>query len=92
MLDYLKILFPLIKKNFLYVFSFSTIITFGDFTIISFFRNQDFETLPSYLFRLISVYRFEEASFVAGLMLFVSIVIYFIIDNFNYKGNPVIKT
>ena len=91
-LDYFKIIFPLIKKNFLYIFSLSTIITFGDFTIISFFRNQNFETLPSYLYKLISMYKFEEASFVAGLILLISIIIYFIIDNFNYQGKPDIKT
>ena len=90
--DYLKILFPLMKKNFLYLFAFSTIIAFGDFTIISFFKDQNFETLPSYLYRLISAYRFEEASFVAAFMLFISMIIYFVIDNFNYKGKLVIKT
>ena len=92
LIDYLKILFPLIKKNFLYIFSFSTVITFGDFTIISFFRDQDFETLPSYLFKLIAVYRFNEASFVAGFILIVSMIIYFVIDNFNYNGKSAIKT
>ena len=90
--DYFKIIFLLIKKNFLYIFSLSTIITFGDFTIISFFRNQKFETLPSYLYKLISMYKFEEASFVAGLILLISIIIYFVIDNFNYQGKPDIKT
>ena len=80
------------KKNCLYVFSFSTIITFGDFTIISFFKDQNFETLPSYLFRLISVYRFNEASFVAGFILLISLVIYFLIDNFSYQGKSAIKT
>ena len=92
LIDYFKIIFPLIKKNFFYIFSFSTVITFGDFTIISFFRNENFETLPSYLFKLISVYRFEEASFVAGIILLISMLIYFIIDNLPYQGRPVIKT
>tara|TARA_Y100001970_G_scaffold279516_1_gene387009 strand:- start:826 stop:2415 length:1590 start_codon:yes stop_codon:yes gene_type:complete len=91
-IDYVKILLPLIKKNLLYVLSFSTIITFGDFTIISFFKDQNFETLPSYLYKLISVYRFDEASFVAGLILFISIFLYFVIDNFNYKDKPAINT
>ena len=90
--DYYKILFPLIRKNCLYVFSFSTVITFGDFTIISFFRDQNFETLPSYLFKLISVYKFNEASFVSGFILFISLIIYFLIDNLNYQGKSVIKT
>ncbi len=86
--DYYKIIFPLIKKNVLYVFSFSTAITFGDFTIISFFKNQDFETLPSLLFRLISSYKFNEASFIAGLMLILTLVIYFFIDNYSYRDKP----
>ena len=89
LLDYYKIIFPLIKKNLLYVFSFSTVITFGDFTIISFFRNHSFETLPSLLFRLLSAYRFNEASFVAGFILILSLIIYFFIDNSIYKVKPV---
>ena len=91
-INYFSIIFPLFKKNFLYVFSLSTVITFGDFTIISFFRSDSFETLPSFLYRLISSYKFNEASFVAGVILLISIIIYFIIDNLNYQGKPVIKT
>ena len=90
--NYLSILFPLMKKNCIYVFSFSTIITFGDFTIISFFKDQNFETLPSYLYRLISAYKFNEASFVAGFILMISLIMYFLIDNFNYQGKSAIKT
>ena len=92
LINYFKIIFPMFKNNFLYVFSFSTVITFGDFTIISFFRSENFETLPSYLFKLISTYKFNEASFVAGIILLVSMVIYFLIDNLNYQGKPDIKT
>lgn len=92
LISYFKILFPLIKKNFLYVFSFSTVITFGDFTIISFFRSENFDTLPSYLYKLMSVYRFNEASFVAGIIITMSLLIYFLIDNLIYQGKPVIKT
>mgnify|MGYP003952192667 CR=1 FL=1 len=91
-ISYIKIIFPLFKKNFLYVLSFSTVITFGDFTIISFFRSENFETLPSYLFKLISTYQFNEASFVAGIILSLSMIIYFFIDNQNYQGRPDITT
>ena len=90
--SYIKIIFPLLKNNFLYVFSFSTVITLGDFTIISFFRSENFETLPSYLFKLISTYQFNEASFVAGTILIISMIIYFFIDNLNYQGRPDITT
>ena len=92
LINYFRIISPLIKKNYLYVFSFSTVITFGDFTIISFFRSDSFDTLPSFLYRLISSYKFNEASFVSGVILLISMIIYFIIDNLNHQGKPVIKT
>ena len=90
--NYFIILLPLIRKNLIFVFAFSTVITFGDFTIISFFKDQDFDTLPSYLYKLISVYKFNEASFVAGIILILSMIIFLTIDNLNYQGKSVIKT
>ena len=90
--NYFIILLPLIRKNLIFVFAFSTVISFGDFTIISFFKDQDFDTLPSYLYKLISVYKFNEASFVAGIILILSMIIFLTIDNLNYQGKSVIKT
>ena len=80
-IDLFKITFPLIKKNIIYLFSFSTAISFGDFAIISFFKNEKFQTLTSLLYKLISTYRFEEATFVAGFILFFSLIIYLFFDN-----------
>ena len=91
-INYFRIISPLFKNNFIYIFAFSTVITLGDFTIISFFRSESFETLPSYLYKLISSYRFNEASFIAGIILLISMIIYFIIDNFSYQGRPAIRT
>ena len=68
------------------------VITFGDFTIISFFKDQDFDTLPSYLYKLISVYRFNEASFIAGVILIFSMMIFLFIDNVDYQGKSAINT
>ena len=82
----------MIKRNIIFVFAFSTVITFGDFTIISFFKDQNFDTLPSYLYKLISVYKFNEASFVAGVILTLSMIIFLLIDNVNYQGKSAIKT
>ena len=90
--NYFIILLPMIKKNIIFVFAFSTVITFGDFTIISFFKDQNFDTLPSYLYKLISVYKFNEASFVAGVILILSMIIFLLIDNLNYQGKSAIKT
>ena len=90
--NYFIILLPMIKKNIIFVFAFSMVITFGDFTIISFFKDQNFDTLPSYLYKLISVYKFNEASFVAGVILILSMIIFLLIDNLNYQGKSAIKT
>ena len=84
-INFIKIIYPLIKKNLFYVFSFSAAMSFGDFTIISFFKNESFQTLPSLLYKLITSYHFNEASIVAGFILIFSLFIYLIFDNINYK-------
>ena len=56
-INFFKIIFPLIKKNLFYLFSlFLQPISFGDFTIISFFKseNRSKHCLPSLLYKLIS--------------------------------------
>ena len=86
---FIKIIIPLIKKNLLYVFSFSTAISFGDFTIISFFKSESFQTLPTLLYKLITSYRFNEASLVAGFILIFSLIVYLVLDNeIFYKDKP----
>jgi len=87
--NFIIIIYPLIQKNLFYIFSFSAAISFGDFTIISFFKNESFQTLPTILYKLITSYRFDEASFVAGFMLIFSLLIYLLFDNSFYKDNPV---
>ena len=87
--EFIKIIIPLIKKNLLYVFSFSAAISFGDFTIISFFKSDSFQTLPTLLYKLITSYRFNEASIVAGFILIFSLIIYLVLDNeIIYKDKP----
>ena len=87
--NFIKIIYPLIQKNLIYIFSFSAAISFGDFTVISFFKNESLQTLPTILYKLIISYRFNEASFVAGFMLIFSLLIYLFFDNSFYKDNPV---
>ena len=85
---FIFIIFPLIKKNIFFVFSFASALSFGDFTIISFFKNDSFQTLPTLLYKLISAYKFNEASFVAGFILIFSLFIYLLFDNWFYKDKP----
>ena len=87
-INFIKLVYPLLKRNLFYVFSFSTAISFGDFTIISFFKNESFQTLPSLLYKLITSYRFNEASIVAGFILIFSLLTYLIFDNNFYRDKP----
>jgi len=87
-INFIKIIYPLIKKNLIYIFSFSAVISFGDFTIISFFKTESFQTLPTLLYMLLTSYKFDEASFIAGFMLLFSILIYLFFDNLFHKDNP----
>jgi len=41
---------------------------------------------------LIGVYKFNEASFVAGVILILSMIIFLLIDILNYQGKSAIKT
>jgi len=38
------------------------------------------------------VYRFNEASFIAGVILIFSMIIFLFIDNVDYQGKSAIKT
>ena len=87
-INFIKIIYPLIKKNLFYVFAFSVAISFGDFTVISFFKNESLQTLPTLLYKLITSYRFNEASFIAGFILIFSLVIYLLFDVVFYKDSP----
>ena len=86
--NYIIIIFPLIKQNLIYIFAFTSAISFGDFTVISFFKNESYETLPILLYKLIGSYRFEEASFVAGFILVFSLFLYLTFDARNQKDKP----
>ena len=74
--------------SLIYIFAFTSAISFGDFTVISFFKNESYETLPILLYKLIGSYRFEEASFVAGFILVFSLFLYLTFDARNQKDKP----
>lgn len=73
-----------LKRLLTYSFAFACVISLGDFGIIALFGNQDFMTLPYYLYELVSHYRYQEASLVALLLLIIS---YFILNLFEYASN-----
>lgn len=71
-----------LKRLFLYCFALACIMSMGDFGIVALFGGQDFMTLPLYLYELIAHYRYDEASFVAMLLLVIS---FLFMTFFEYK-------
>lgn len=79
--SYLKIIeFSALKKLYLYSFAFSFLLSIGDFGIIAFFGNDGILTLPYYLYELLGTYRENEASFVAFVLLLLTIIIFVFFD------------
>ena len=87
--EFILIIFPLLKNSVFFVFAFSLALSFGDLTIISFFKMENFRTLPVLLYDLIFSYRFTDASLVSGIILLVSISLYLVFDKVIYKESPV---
>jgi len=76
--------FKALKKLFIYSFTLACIMSLGDFGIVALFGGQQFMTLPYYLYELISYYRYQEASFIALLLLLIS---FLFITLFEYSNN-----
>ena len=87
--EFILIIYPLLKNSIFFVFAFSLALSFGDLTIISFFKTENFKTLPVLLYDLIFSYRFADASLVSGIILLVSITLYLLFDKLIYKESPV---
>ena len=87
--EFILIIYPLLKNSIFFVFAFSLALSFGDLTIISFFKTENFKTLPVLLYDLIFSYRFADASLISGIILLVSISLYLVFDKLIYKESPV---
>lgn len=81
-LNYLYLIeYRALKRLFGYSFAFAYVISMGDFGIIALFGNQDFMTLPYYLFELVSNYRYQEASFSSLILLIISFLLINLFEN-----------
>ena len=78
----------MLKNSIFFVFAFSLALSFGDLTIISFFKTENFKTLPVLLYDLIFSYRFADASLISGIILLISISLYLVFDKIIYKESP----
>lgn len=61
--------YPHLKNSLVYVFALSFCFSLGDLGIISLFENEDFITLPWYLYQLMGSYKTQDAAGVALILL-----------------------
>ncbi|MFC3023225.1 thiamine/thiamine pyrophosphate ABC transporter permease ThiP [Vibrio zhugei] len=68
-------------------FSLSFLLSLGDLSAIALFGNQDFRTLPLYLYQLLGSYQTDAAAVVSLTLLLFSIGIFYLVEKvFSWQG------
>ena len=75
--QFIYIQYPYLKSSIGYILALAFCFSLGDLGIIALFGNEDFSTLPWYLYQLMGSYRTQDANGVA-LILFVLVLFVFI--------------
>jgi len=67
---------PLLKRDIGYVVAISFCLSLGDLGVIALFGNQDFATLPWYLYQKMGSYRTDDAAGVALVLLVIVLTVF----------------
>ncbi|OOF70886.1 thiamine/thiamine pyrophosphate ABC transporter permease ThiP [Rodentibacter caecimuris] len=68
-----------------YAFAIATTISLGDFTAIALFGNQDFTSLPHFLYQQLGQYKSTEAAVTSLILLVLCVTLFLFIEK--HKGN-----
>ena len=77
--------FRALKRTLGQAFAFACILSIGDFGIIVLFGNENFRTLPYYLYQQLSSYRNNDAAVTALLMLLVCFCLFSLLEYLSGK-------
>jgi thiamine transport system permease protein len=69
-----------LKSLFRFTFAFACMMSIGDFGIIALFGQQDFATLPYYLYQQIGSYQQQQADFTALLLLIICLGLFYLTE------------
>ncbi len=81
---------PYLKESIGYVLALSFCLSLGDLGVISLFGNQDFSTLPWYLYGLMGSYKNSDASGVALILLVLVLSVFIFVPKL-FKGDRFVK-
>ncbi|UDG81224.1 hypothetical protein GFV14_00757 [Candidatus Hartigia pinicola] len=76
-----------LKKPISEALAFSCIISIGDFGVVSLFGNEDFYTLPSYLYQQINGYRINDGAVTAMFLLLLCLCLFYFIQSMLSKDH-----
>ncbi len=74
--EWFKVILPHLKSSLIYVFALSFCFSLGDLGIIALFGNENFSTLPWYLYGLLGSYHNSDASVTATVLLVLTLVVF----------------
>ncbi len=77
---------PFLRESIGYVVALSFCLSLGDLGVISLFGNQDFSTLPWYLYGLMGSYQNSDASGVALILLNLTLSVFILVPKLFTKG------
>lgn len=72
--------YPALKRPLAQALAFASVLSVGDFGVISLFGNDDFRTLPFYLYQQIGAYRQQQGAITAFLLLLVCFILFTLIE------------
>lgn len=69
-----------LKRPLAQALAFACVLSIGDFGVVALFGNEDFRTLPFYLYQQIGSYRSEDGAVTALLLLLLCFLLFSVIE------------
>ena len=76
-----------LKKPIAQALAFACVISIGDFGVVALFGNEDFRTLPYYLYQQIGAYRTNDGAVTAMLLLLLCFCLFSLLECISGKNN-----
>ncbi|KAI0226161.1 hypothetical protein L0F63_004434, partial [Massospora cicadina] len=69
-----------LKRPIAQALAFACVLSIGDFGVVALFGNEDFRTLPFYLYQQIGAYRSQDGAVTAFILLLLCFLLFTVIE------------
>ena len=80
-----------LKKPLAQALAFACVISIGDFGVVALFGNEEFRTLPYYLYQQIGAYRTNDGAVTAMLLLLLCFTLFSLLERISGKDYDKVK-